>query len=207
MRIAVIGAGHVGAALGLGWARAGHEVIFGVRNPRDSDVLLLLDGKNATATSVLDAAKRGEVVALAVPWNSVPEVIGEIQPELRGKILIDCTNPAKAWPMVDHLAGSGGEQVAKLTPEAKVIKAFNTTGFENMQDPKYPEGAATMFYAGDDAAGKNVVFGLIRDLGFDPVDAGQLAQSHALEVLASLWGSLAYSQKLGRGIAFRLMRR
>ncbi|HET9408583.1 MAG TPA: NADPH-dependent F420 reductase [Candidatus Sulfotelmatobacter sp.] len=207
MRIAVIGAGHVGGALGLGWARAGHEVIFGSRTPNDPELKQLLGGTKARAAEVRESAKQAEVVALAVPWGAVPAVLNEIVPELKGKILIDCTNPAKQWPDMDHSEGSGGEQVARLVPEAKVVKAFNTTGFENMQNPKYPEAAATMFYAGDDVAAKKVVHGLVKDLGFDPVDAGGLAQSHALEILASLWGGLAYSQKMGRGIAFRLMRR
>lgn len=190
----------------MGWARAGHEVIFGVRNPHDSE-LVALKTKNASIASLREAAGKGEVVVLGVPWGAVPELIAEIKSELHGKVLIDCTNPAKQWPNMDHSAGSGGVQVAKLIPDAKVVKAFNITGFENMQDPKYPEGAATMFYAGDDAADKKLVHALIEDLGFDAVDAGPLAQSHALEVLASLWGGLAYGQRMGRSIAFRLMKR
>ena len=92
-------------------------------------------------------------------------------------------------------------------PGTKVVKAFNTTGFENMQNAKYPDGAVTMFYAGDDADAKKIVHQLVKDLGFDPVDAGGLSQCYALEILASLWGTLAYGQKMGRSIAFRLMRR
>jgi predicted dinucleotide-binding enzyme len=88
-----------------------------------------------------------------------------------------------------------------------VVKAFNTTGFENMQNPRYGENAVTMFYAGDDPEAKKVVNGLAKDLGFDPIDAGGLPEAHALEILASFWGNLAYAQKMGRGIAFRLMRR
>ena len=206
MRIAVIGTGHVGGALGLGWAKAGHEVVFGSRDPGGHDVKQLLK-ENASAATVAEAVKGADVVALAIPWGAVPDVIEEIGAELRGKILIDCTNPAKQWPAMDHSAGSGGEQVAKLVPGTKVVKAFNTTGFENMQNPKFPDGAVTMFYAGDDADAKKAVHALVKDLGFDAVDAGGLAQAHALEVLASLWGTLAYGQKMGRSIAFRLMRR
>lgn len=206
MRIAVIGTGHVGGAIGLGWAKAGHEVVFGSRDPGGHDVKQLVKA-NASAATVAEAVKGADVVALAIPWGAVPDVIKEIGAELRGKILVDCTNPAKQWPAMDHSAGSGGEQVAKLVPGTKVVKAFNTTGFENMQNPKFPDGAVTMFYAGDDADAKKTVHALVKDLGFDPVDAGGLAQAHALEVLASLWGTLAYGQKMGRGIAFRLMRR
>ncbi len=207
MRIAVIGTGHVGGALGTGWARAGHDVIFGTREPGSAEAKQLLSGANTTAASVTDAAKRAEVCVLAIPWAAVPAVLAEIGEGLHGKVLIDCTNPAKAWPNMDHSAGSGGEQIAKLVPAAQVVKAFNTTGFETMQNPKFGDGAASMFYAGDDPEAKKVVHGLVQDLGFDAVDAGGIAQSHTLEILASLWGSLAYTQKMGRGIAFRLMRR
>ena len=208
MRIAVIGTGHVGGALGMGWSRAGHEVIFGTRDPDTPELKSLLQSAPmASAESALSAARRAEVTALAVPWSAVPAVLAEIGPELRGRVLIDCTNPAATWPAMDHSAGSGAEQVARLVPDVKTVKAFNTTGFENMQNPKFSEGAATMFYAGDDPGAKRVVHGLAKDLGFDPVDAGGLAQAHALEILASLWGTLAYGQKMGRGIAFRLMRR
>jgi len=209
MRIAVIGTGHVGGALGTGWARAGHEVIFGARNPKDVDAEQLVSqaGGKAKIASIADAVAKAEIVALAIPWGGVADTLEAIGASLSGKILIDCTNPAAKWPDMDHSAGSGGEQVARLAPDAKVVKAFNTTGYENMQNPKYGDGAVTMFYAGDDAEAKKVVHGLAKDLGFDAVDAGGLPQAHALEILASLWGTLAYGQKMGRGIGFRLMRR
>lgn len=209
MRIAVIGTGHVGGALGTGWARSGHDVIFGARDPSALEVNQLVSrcaGK-ASATTLESAVAGADVIALATPWAAVTEVLGQIGSGLAGKVLIDCTNPSTSFPAVDHSAGSGGEQVAKLVPGASVVKAFNTTGFENMENPKYGAEAATMFYAGDHAVAKKVVHDLARDLGFDPVDAGDLKQSHTLEVLASFWGNLAYGQKLGRGIAFRLLRK
>jgi len=88
-----------------------------------------------------------------------------------------------------------------------VVKIFNTTGFENMADPNYLGGKLTMFYAGDDSGAKRIAHELAEALGFEGQDAGPLKQSYLLEVLASLWGSLAYGQKLGRGIGFRLLRR
>jgi 8-hydroxy-5-deazaflavin:NADPH oxidoreductase len=209
MRIAVIGTGNVGGALGTGWARAGHEVVFGTREPKVEEVSQLLSrspGKMSGA-SVEVAVARAEVVALAIPWAAVPEVLGKIGPALAGKVLIDCTNPSTSFPAVDHSSGSGGEQVAKLAPGAYVVKSFNTTGYENMENPMYGAVAATMFYAGDHLVAKKIVHDLARDLGFDPIDAGGLNQAHALEVLASFWGSLAYGQKLGRGIAFRLLKK
>ena len=206
MRIAVIGAGHVGGALGTGWARAGHEVIFGVRRSEEGLQITSQHQGRTSVASIVKAASQAELVALAVPWGAVEGLLAELAPVLSGKILIDCTNPVKEFPALDHAGGSGGQQVARLAPTAKIVKAFNTTGFENMQNPKYSEGAATMFYAGDDATAKKLVHQLAQDLGFDAVDAGPLAQAHALEVIASFWGNLAYGQKIGRGIALRLMR-
>ena len=87
------------------------------------------------------------------------------------------------------------------------MKVFNTTGANNMGNPRYPEGPATMLYCGDDASAKEAARRLAADLGFDPVDAGPLQQARLLEAFAMLWISLAYAQGLGREIAFRLMRR
>ena len=209
MRIGVIGTGNVGGALGTGWARAGHEVTFGARDPNTDEVnqLLSRSGRKASAASVESAVAQADVVALAIPWAAVTEVLARIAPSLSGKVLIDCTNPSTSFPTVDHSSGSGGEQVAKMVAGAYVVKAFNTTGFENMENPKYGAEAATMFYAGDHAVAKKVAHDLAQDLGFDPVDAGELKQAHTLELLASFWGGLAYGQKLGRGIAFRLLRK
>jgi 8-hydroxy-5-deazaflavin:NADPH oxidoreductase len=209
MRIAVIGTGHVGGALGSGWARSGHEVVFGTREAKADDVnqLLSRSGGKASAATVENAVARADVIALAIPSAAVTEVLEQVGPALAGKVLIDCTNPSTSFPAVDDSSGSGGEQVAKLVPGAHVVKAFNTTGFENMENPRFGGEAATMFYAGDHAVAKKVAHDLARDLGFDPVDTGGLKQAHSLEVLASFWGSLAYAQKLGRGIAFRLLRK
>jgi NADPH-dependent F420 reductase len=209
MRITVIGTGRLGGALGTGWARAGHEVIFGARDPKAPDAVELLSqtaGK-ASLASVMESVAMADVVSLAIPWGAVEDVLQAMAPALEGKILIDCTNPTKEFPALDHSGGSGGERVARFVPDAKVVKAFNTTGFENIQNPTYGSQAATMFYAGNDAVAKRIVHSLAKDLGFDPVDAGGLLQAHALEVLASFWGNLAYTQKMSRGIALRLMRR
>lgn len=204
MKISILGTGRVGGALGIGWTRAGHEVVFGTRDPYSSEVqqVLLQSAGRARAVSVADSVAVTDVTALAIPWSAAPVLLQEIAPALAGKTLIDCTNGAR-----NGVAGSGAEQVAHLVPSAKVVKAFNTTGFENMQNPKFGAEAATMFYAGDDADAKRLVHLLAADLGFDPVDAGALSQAGILENLGAFWVALANGQKMGRGIAFRLLRR
>lgn len=210
MKIAVIGSGNVGGTLGKGWAKRGHEVVFGVRKPTDQKLaqLLAATGGKAGAASVRDAAAGAEIVALTVPWDAAQEALKSAG-NLRGKILLDCTNPLK--PDLSGLAlgysTSGGEQVAAWAPGARVVKIFNTTGFENMETPVYPEGAAMMLYCGDDVDAKKAAAQLAMDLGFEAYDAGRLAEARLLEPLALAWIHLAVFQKMGTGFAFRLMRR
>ncbi len=192
-RIAIIGAGNVGRALGEGWAKRGHEVIHGSREP---------------ANSIPDAARSGEVVVIAVPWKGAAEALRSAG-DLKGKIILDPTVPLLPdFSGLDPSAGSSaGETLAALAPGAFLVKIFCTTGSANMVDPDYGGQSATMFYCGDDPAAKTVAASLASDLGFEPVDAGGLNQSHVLETLGLLWVSMAYRQGLGPNIAFKLMRR
>lgn len=220
MRIAIIGAGHVGGTLGRRWATssaAQHTVTFGIRagDELDSQLGEFIDGSGgaARAAPVPDAARGAEVVVVAVPWKAARDAV-QSAGSLSGKIVVDCTNPfATGLTGLDVPPGSSGaESVASWAPGARVVKAFNTTGFNIMADPAFPEGPATMFYCGDDASAKRTVHGLAAELGFDPIDAGPLSRARVLENMALLWVSLAMGgvsgdTDLGRDIAFRLARR
>lgn len=212
MKIAVIGAGKVGGALGKLWAGKGHEIVFGAPDPKSAKLAALLAsiGGKARAASGADAASFGEVVVLATPWAATEAALRSLDGRLAGKILVDCTNP-----LAPDLSGlvvgtddSAGEQVARWARGAKVVKAFNTIGAANFADPTFAGQAASMFVAGDDAGAKAVVSGLAAELGFDPVDAGPLLAARWLEPLAMLWIHLAFKQGLGpAGHAFKLLRR
>ena len=210
MNIGILGGGNVGGALGTGWARKGHKVRFGVRKPDSPQMRELLRqiGAPAAAGSVPEAATFGEAVVLATPWPAVPEALKSAG-DLTGKILLDCTNPLK--PELAGLAlgttTSAGESVAGWAPGARVVKIFNTTGFKNMANPEYPLGPATMFYCGDDPGAKVVAAQLASDLGFEPVDAGPLANARLLEPLAMLWIWMAVFGGMGHNFAFKLIRR
>jgi len=210
MKIGIIGAGNVGGALGKGWAKKGHSVRFGVRDASDPKLSALLKeaGPNAQVSSVQDAVAFGDVVALATPWPAAREAVSAAG-SLHGKILLDCTNPLK--PDLSGLvlgpSTSAAEQVSVWAPGAEVVKIFNTTGSNNMENPRYPEGPATMFYCGDDPAAKAVAADLAADLGFEALDAGGITVARLLEPLAMLWIHLAYRQGIGRDFAFRAMRR
>jgi NADPH-dependent F420 reductase len=215
MRIAVIGAGNVGGTLGLRWAERGHDVVFGIRNPeRGASAVKGGDALPAKATvaSPDQAARGADVIVLATPWDAVADAIKEVG-SLDGKVVFDTTNPLTREMKLDVGPGgeSAGERVQAMAKGAKVVKVFNTTGADNMEDPKFDGAATMMFYAGDDAQAKSVARQLATDLGFEPFDAGGLSAARQLEHLAMLWISMAYglggAEKLGRSFAFRVVRR
>jgi hypothetical protein len=206
MRIGIIGAGNIGGTLGRRWAAA-HDVVFGVRSPDDEAVRAVVDqaGHGARALSVAEAAAFAEVLVIATPFGAALDVV-RAAGDLAGRIVVDCTNPV--GPGLRHAlpAGSASEAMAAAAPGARLVKAFNTAGFEVYENPAFGSEAASLFLCGDDAGAKRVVADLAVELGLDPVDCGPLAQARRLEELALLWISMAV-QKQGRAHAFRLLRR
>jgi NADPH-dependent F420 reductase len=210
LKVAILGTGSVGSALGSRWAKAGHAVAFGSRHPQSEKVLEVVEkcGAGARAGSPAEAVADAEVILLAVPWGVARETLDELG-DLRGRPVIDCTNP-----LLPDLSGielghstSAAEQIAAAAPSARVVKAFNTASVRVMNDPKFGDYQATMFYCGDDAAAKAVVRQLIADIGFDPVDAGPLTSARHLEPLAMLYIHLAFKQGWGSNCAFKVMKR
>jgi len=201
MKIAVLGAGNVGKALGEALAARGHNVVYGVRDPERS--------KAKPAKTVVDAIQDSDAVILATPYDATGPLLRESGIALAGKIVIDATNPLKPDLTGLSLTGdvSGAELLQRETPSALLFKAFNTTGFGNMQNPVYPEGRAVMFVAGPNGNGKQTVMQLVTDVGFDAVDAGDLTQARLLEPLAMLWIKLAFAKGIGVDCASVLARR
>ncbi|MBK9177997.1 MAG: NAD(P)-binding domain-containing protein [Acidimicrobiales bacterium] len=202
MRIAVIGAGRVGATLGRRARSAGHDVVYGVRDPAEPRHEAL------GAVATVDRAVVGaDVVVVALPWDAASTVLPGL--DVGHAVVIDATNPlaAGARDLDRHPELSGAELVARWTGSGRVVKAFNTTGSGNLADPAYPGGTPVMLVTGDDAEAKQVAMALAEQLGFDPVDAGPLGASSDLEHLATIWIRLAYSLAHGPDIAFALLRR
>jgi predicted dinucleotide-binding enzyme len=196
MKIAIIGAGKLGGALGRSWAKAGHTIIFGVRNPGGGKTQppLAEIGASASSAVVPDAVRSGDVVVLATPWEAVPDVLAAMG-DLKGKIIIDSTNPLflNAEGSLSLSLGSstsGAEEIARLAPGARVAKAFNMYGWENFADSSYPgygDLKPLLFHCSDDDEAKEVVEKLARDIGFEPIDTGGLGMARSLEPLALLW--------------------
>jgi predicted dinucleotide-binding enzyme len=208
MNLGILGSGNVGGTLGRRWSAGGHRVIFSSRDPQSAEMQKLAAEAGATSASTAEAARASEILLLSTPWPAAQEVLKSCG-DLSGKVLIDATNPL--LPDLSGLAvgttTSSAEQVAAWAKGARVVKAFNTVGFNVMQNPKFGGGSAVMFYCGDDAAAKATVHGLASELGFDARDAGPLSQARLLEPFALLWISLALKYGLGREFGFQLLTR
>lgn len=203
MKIGVIGAGKVGGNLGAGWAKKGHEVMYGVRDPNSEKARKAVSTSGDVKMGTLaEAAAFGEVVVLTIPWAAAHETIPALG-NLSGKIVIDTMN-AFSPPAVEH--GSVAQDVAAMASGARVVKAFNTMGEETMANPDFKGQRATAFVCGDDADAKAVVIQLAKDLGLDAYDAGALTNAVYAEGMTKIWASLARGG-LGRNTAFKLIRR
>jgi predicted dinucleotide-binding enzyme len=204
MKIAIIGAGNVGKALGKAWARRGHDVTYGVRNPSDAKYAGL------KTASIPDAARAAEAILVATPWDATESALTAAG-DLSAKLVLDATNPLSMGPQGMGLAvghtTSGGEMVAAWAKNAAVFKTLNTTGFGNMENAGGYAQKPVMFFAGDDTAKRATVAALLSDLGFEPVDAGPLSNARLLEPYAMLWIDLAMKRGQGRDVAFALMKR
>ena len=162
MKIAIVGAGNVGKALGKAWEKRGHSVIYGVRNPSDAKY-----GGLNTAT-VAEAARAPDAILLATPWDATEAALTSAG-DLAGKLILDATNPLSMGPQgmalaIGHTA-SGGEMVAGWAKGATVFKTLNTTGFNNMEDTAGYAQKPVMFFAGDDSGQRATVAALLNDLG------------------------------------------
>ncbi|MBZ0148436.1 MAG: NADPH-dependent F420 reductase [Pseudorhodoplanes sp.] len=204
MKIAIVGAGNVGKALGGAWKAAKHDVVYALREGSDKAKQLSKDGFSVAALA--EAAKAADVIVLAIPFAETAAVIEALGP-LKGKIVVDATNPLS--PELEMELGfddSAGETVALLAQGARVVKAFNTTGAENMAKAKDFPAKPVMFVAGDDDGAKKTVQKLAEEIGFEAIDAGPLKASRYLEPMAMQWIKLAYGG-VGKQFAFSLVRR
>ena len=206
--IGILGAGNVGIALARAFIAKGESVVLGVPNPdkyRDAVAGLGPEARIDTTEAAIEAS---DLVILATPYAAALS-IARSRLDWGNRILVDATNPLAAG-----LAGlsvgtttSGAEEIAKAAHGARVVKAFNTTGAENMADSRYPGGAVFMPVCGDDAEARNRVITLATLIGFDAVDLGDLKAARYLEPFAMTWIHMAILLGHGRSFAFGRLRR
>jgi NADPH-dependent F420 reductase len=185
--IAIIGTGNVGTAIGSSAARAGYDVVFAGRDADKARTVAAAAGARAIATA-REAVAAAEIVVLAVPYDAVAGIAAEIAPVAAGKIIVDPTNPLKADYSGLSTDGttSAAEELARLLPESRVVKAFNTVFAGNAADPRALGFQLDSLFATDDEAARDAVCGLSGSIGFRPIHVGPLAAARELEAMAWL---------------------
>ena len=190
MKVSIIGAGKLGAALGRGWAKAGHELIFCARNNSAARIENLCRQTRATIADPTRAAQNCDVLVLALPWQAAKPVVKSLG-HLTGKTVLTCMNPLiykdGKFGFDGSVTTSGAESVASWLPGANVVLALNQVGAEVVSAAKDFSSRPVMFIAGDDESSKSTIISLVSDLGFDSHDAGSLALARLLEPYAMVW--------------------
>jgi len=209
MNIGVIGAGNVGVNLARFWVKNGHQVMLSFSRQESSlrEAAASL-GENCRTGSPRDAVAFGDIVVLAVPWSVVPQAI-EAAGSLSGKTIFSTVNALNSdlSGLAVGTTTSAAEEIARLSPGAKVIEALPpfaellAAGVVSVAGEKN-----TVFCCGDDATGKKIVSGLLAETGAEVIDAGSLSQARFIEPAMMLLVRLAYAQGFGGRIAFRFLR-
>ncbi len=185
MKLAIIGAGNVGKGLAAAAVKAGHHVSVSSRNPEHYTEAAKATG--ARPVAIHDALGDADAVVLAIPASAVEDLAGEIEPAVRGKIVVDPTNRVNPGDPGAVLDGSSvAERIQARLPDAKVVKALNTLFAGVYANPKASGQALDGYVAGDDDAARASVLELVDSLGFRPIDAGPLAMGRVLEGMALL---------------------
>jgi hypothetical protein len=198
----------MGSKLGTIFARAGHEVVFSYAQSNEKLKLLARDAQNnARAGSPGEAAKDADALLLGVHWSRIDDVLKQAG-DLSGKVIVTCSLPMDSGNTKLLLGNttSGAEELAKKVPRAHVVCAFNTVPSEvlfGVFEARRKASRPSLVYCGDDERAKGVAAELIRDAGFDPVDAGPLRIARYTEPFALLIGQLAYEGKGGPELAYR----
>ena len=208
MRVGILGSGLMGGKLGTLFARAGHEVIFSyARSERKLKRLAREAKANARAGTPAEAAREADALLLAVHWSRVDDVLKQAG-DLKGKVIVTCSLPMNATDtdlVVAHTL-SGAEALAKKLPRSRVVAAFGTIPSEVLFDVFEARRRAkrpSLLYCGDDQGAKDVAAALIRDVGFEPVDAGPLQTARYTEPFTLLIARLAYEGDRGPELAYR----
>src|SRR5882672_879519 len=211
MRVGILGSGLMGAKLGTLFARAGHDVVFSYARSEPKLKRLAREAKgNARAGTPGDAARDADALLLAVHWSRVDDVL-QLAGDLSGKVIVTCSLPMNADDsglVIGHTS-SGAEALAKKNRRAHVVSAFGTVPSEvlfGVFEARRKASRPSLLYCGDHQGAKDLAATLIRDVGFDPVDAGPLRIARYMEPFSLLVGQLAYEGDGGPELAYRVER-
>ncbi len=208
MRVGVLGSGLMGGKLGTIFARAGHDVVFSyARSEGKLQELARRAGGKARAGTPREASQEADALLLAVHWSRMDDVLSQTG-DLTGRVIVTCSLPMNAddTELVVAHTSSGAEEVARRAPGARVVSAFNTVPSEvlfGVFEARHTAARPDLVYCGDNTRSKSVAAELIRDAGFEPVDAGSLWIARYTEPFALLVGQLAYEGTRGPELAYR----
>lgn len=207
MRVGILGSGLMGGKLGTIFARAGHQVVFSYARSNDKLKKLAREAKGrARAGTPAEAANSADALLLAVHWSRVDDALRQAG-DLSGKVILTCSLPMNVadTKLVIGTNLSGAEELARKVPRAKVISAFNTVPSEVLFGVFESKSRTrpNLVYCGDDKRAKRVAAKLIKDVGFDPIDAGALQVARYTEPFALLVAELAYERSASPELAYR----
>lgn len=205
MKIAIIGTGNVGGALATAWSYKGHEINLGVRDIKNFKGEQLLNNPNTSVFTITDAVKNSDTILICAPALYTIEVTQSLG-DTSGKVIIDTMNIVMG-------RGPDGftnttDAILFNTQTKDVVKCFNTTGFNNLQNPLYNNTSLDLFVAGDSDKGTQIATQLSKDAGFENCyNIGGNEKFHLMEQFAWFWINLAMFQGQGREIGFKLLKR
>jgi len=207
MKIGVIGSGRIGSTIGGLWVKAGHEVMFSDRDPEVAKRVAADLGARARAASVEEAAAFGDAVLIAVPYGALPAIQKQVGDRLKGKVVIDPNNPV---PARDGEIAVGAKEkgaavsTAALLPGARLVRSFNSWGYSTMaREANRAAPRMALPVAADDPVALKVGMQLVADAGFDPVNAGSLANSKAYDLGSSVSGRVLTAPELRQALQLK----
>jgi predicted dinucleotide-binding enzyme len=202
MQIAIIGSGNIGGTLGMQWARLGHQIRFGVRDPQSAKAQAALEkaGATTTLTTITSALADADVVLLALPGAAMQEFATTYGTQMDGKIVIDASNRF-GQDTINSLA-----PLRTAAPTALLVRAFNSLGWENFAEPVVNGVQVDLFYCAQEAA-RSTMHDLIAGIGLNPVLVGDIDQVALVDNLGALWVRLAFGAGMGRRITLKLIGR
>jgi 8-hydroxy-5-deazaflavin:NADPH oxidoreductase len=200
MKIGILGAGNLGGDVGQFLAEAGYPVMLSARDLGPVQALAAKIGHGAQAGTPEQAASFGEVIVMAIPWGALPQVGKDYAAQLKGKIVIDTCNPRA--PRDGDLAKEGLDQGTGVTdpkflPGTRLVRAFNALNFKLLaSSAHHPGELIAVPLASDDKTAMNVVAGIVRDCGFEPVVVGGLSTAKSFDQGTPDYGTAMTAKQL-----------